>query len=65
MLRTVGLKLLRFSPWHRGYGEGFDGGIGEAAAFVDVLLATSPEATIPRTDVEDLRTRIKRESSTH
>ncbi|WP_427887044.1 hypothetical protein ACQHIV_29285 [Kribbella sp. GL6] len=61
MRRKIRRLLNRYSPWRRGYEEGFDGGIWTAAEYVDRLLTDHPTSIITRGDVRNLAARIRRE----
>ncbi|MFF0267893.1 hypothetical protein [Kribbella sp. NPDC004536] len=61
MRRKIHRLLDRYSPWRRGYDEGFEGGIWIAAAYVDRLLSTQRGWTITRPEVQDLAAQIRRE----
>lgn len=56
--RRLLLLIHRISPWHRGYLEGWDDGIRESAAYVEVLLDQPYGDHIPRAAVKDLAARI-------
>jgi hypothetical protein len=60
MRRTLRRLFNRYSPWRRGYDEGFEGGIWVAAAYVDRLLVRRTEF-ITRSDVQALAAQIRRE----
>jgi hypothetical protein len=53
-------------PWHtkckEAFDEGFDGGIGEAVGFIDILLNNNPGPAFTRSEIQKLRNDIAREA---
>jgi hypothetical protein len=56
------LRLLdHISPWHRGYIEGWDDGINDAAQDLEILLQQHDGDVIPRARIEALAARLRAE----
>jgi len=57
--------LDHISPWHRGYSEGWDDGINDAARDLERLLQQHDGDVIPRAKVQALATRLRSELVHH
>jgi hypothetical protein len=53
-------------PWltkcREAFDEGFDGGIGEAVGFIEILLRNNPGPAFTRSEIQKLRNDIAREA---